>query len=293
MLRLSSSSEVGDQEAGTSGAGAPVVPQAMTALGEAALWYGRHGLHVFPVHTIMDGGGCSCAKPDCKNPGKHPLTAHGLLDATADVEQITKWWTRDPLANVAIRTGPESGLVVIDIDPDKGGLTSWSRIIEDRPSPVTRECETGGGGIHLYFKHPGWAVASGTNVLGPGVDIRADGGYVVAPPSRHASGTTYRWPHEAIEVQTADLPDWLAAALRARLTQRAHEPLDMAVALEGVPAGQRDETVFRVASKMRWAGVPIEVAEPIILGMAEKCIPAFPAAEAKAKLASAYGRYVP
>jgi hypothetical protein len=80
--------------------------------GEASTWA------VFPCHWIRDGK-CTCGKVDCDSPGKHPLTANGLLDATAEQKQLEKWWKVNPQANLAVATGEANGLVVIDIDPAK------------------------------------------------------------------------------------------------------------------------------------------------------------------------------
>ena len=86
-----------------------------------ALEYAPLGLHVVPMHTIEDGH-CSCeAVSDCPRPGKHPITRHGVNDATTDHEQIDKWWTEHPDANIGIATGQASGILVLDIDPRNGG----------------------------------------------------------------------------------------------------------------------------------------------------------------------------
>ena len=90
----------------------------------AALSYARLGWPVIPLHYPVGGGGCSCNNPACDSPAKHPigkLVPHGLKDATTDEELIRQWWARYPQANIGIRTGAESGLVVLDIDPHNGG----------------------------------------------------------------------------------------------------------------------------------------------------------------------------
>src|SRR5262245_49383332 len=79
--------------------------------------YAQRGWAVFPVH-IASQGKCSCQNPTCPHPGKHPWTAHGFYDATTDIEKIRLWWEYEhPVSNIGIRTGQESGLVVLDIDP--------------------------------------------------------------------------------------------------------------------------------------------------------------------------------
>ena len=91
-----------------------------------ALRYAVRRWHVFPVHWPRDGV-CSCGKPDCgTSSAKHPLTPNGLKDATTNPEQIRNWWTRWPYANIGIVTGKVSGIVVVDVDPEKGGMESWA-----------------------------------------------------------------------------------------------------------------------------------------------------------------------
>ena len=90
-------------------------------------------------------------------------------------------------ANVGIATGAVSGLVVIDIDPRNGGDESYAQLKNELPSAFEKlfEVQTGGGGTHLYFQHPGGHISCRANIR-PGIDVKADGGYVVAPNSTHA-----------------------------------------------------------------------------------------------------------
>lgn len=161
----------------------------------AALEYSRRGWLVFPVAWITTEGICSCREGSaCQSPGKHPLTPRGFYDASRDENTIRAWWRRFPQANVAIRTGRESNLLVLDVDPRKGGDKSLERLIKQfGPLPDTLWSATGGGGWHFYFQYPG-PIRLHNNVPGfPGLDIKGDGGYVVAPPSCHESGKHYEW----------------------------------------------------------------------------------------------------
>src|SRR6187401_3540161 len=81
---------------------------------EAARWYAERNIYVFPCHTVLPNGKCSCRKPDCANQGKHPRTTHGFKDASIDLEQIDKWWGMWPDANIGVATEP-SGWNAIDI----------------------------------------------------------------------------------------------------------------------------------------------------------------------------------
>ena len=231
------------------------VTSTSTELLESALAYASFGWAVFPVHSIRDGR-CTCGRPDCASPGKHPLTRHGFRDASTDSAIIAVWWKRFPWANIAITTGDISGrLMVIDIDckPDKGisGEETWMQVAEDVPPTV--EVLTGGGGRHLYFTYPEEVILkSGTNVLGPGVDLRADGGYVLVPPSLHQSGRRYEWeassdPIEGVTVAPA--PIWLLNGKIKAVQTDIHAPpellpvakvLELRSALSFINSDERD-----------------------------------------------------
>lgn len=171
-----------------------------------ALSYGRRGWAVLPCHSPATSGGCTCGRTDCASPAKHPRLRRGLHEATTDPDLIAAWWRRWPDANVALRTGAGSGLVVIDVDPARGGDASLAALTAAHGHPDTLTVATGGGGRHLYFTHPGSAVRNSAGVLGAGLDVRGDGGYVLAPPSRHVTGGTYRWDSWQAP---APLPAWL------------------------------------------------------------------------------------
>lgn len=152
---------------------------------DAALAYARHGIPVLPVHTPVPGGGCSCGRADCTRPGKHPRLRHGLTEASTDPHRIEQWWARWPLANVGLRTGLV--MDVADVDSAEGwhGL----RHVLGGTMPAGPQVRTGGG-WHYWFAPLG----HGNRVrLLPGVDWRGTGGYVIAPPSVHATGATYHW----------------------------------------------------------------------------------------------------
>ena len=163
---------------------------------EYALSYAGQGFKVFPLHYIRDGE-CSCGNADCHSKGKHPRTANGSKDATSDLHQVELWWTECPEANIGIATGKEHGLMVLDVDIRHGGPDSYARLqIENEILPEPQVL-TGGAGFHLYLTiEKDVEVKNATNFGGySGLDIRGEGGYVVAPPSNHVSGRPYhiRW----------------------------------------------------------------------------------------------------
>lgn len=156
--------------------------------------YAAHGWPVCPLHSPGDGPtGCDCNKKVCHHPAKHPRTLHGVLDATTDLAKIARWWGMWPHANIGIATGAVSGLVVVDIDPRNGAMDTLAKLADEgKTFARTGQVLTHSGGWHLYYQHPGYKVPCKTNALGPGIDIKGDGGYVVAPPSSGVCGE-YVW----------------------------------------------------------------------------------------------------
>lgn len=176
---------------------------------EYALTYASWGWHVFPVHTIRNGV-CSCPKGGaCDRPAKHPATAHGLKDATTDEAQIRRWWTDGPDLNIGIATGVDSQIIVLDVDDKDADIPSL---------PDTICTITGSGGYHHIYRRPTTADRCKTMVrFRPGLDSRADGGYIIAPPSMHASGRRYQWeassdPFDGLAPQAA--PQWFQSDIR-------------------------------------------------------------------------------
>jgi hypothetical protein len=209
--------------------------QATPALGAAALYYARtYGWAVFPLHSPRNNGRCSCHRPDCGNVGKHPRTEHGVDDATTDPAQIERWWAMHPDANIGIAMGRRSGVAALDIDPRNGGEDGLDTLVDTHGRlPETVQSRTGGGGDHYLFAYPAdlppdVTFRSGKVADVSGVDFKADGGYIVAPPSVHASGRPYAWEASSRpgEVPMAPCPAWL-------VEQRTSRP----AAPQGGPSG--------------------------------------------------------
>lgn len=171
----------------------------------------ERGWHVLPLYEISSGT-CCCGKPNC-TAGKHPRIRDGAKGATIDLHQVQEWWTQWPQANVGVTTGADSGIVVLDIDPRNGGDSSLQQLENDHGDlPPTVMAATGGGGQHLIFQHPGLAIGNRRNLAGyPGIDLKGDGGYIVAPPSNHVSGGHYAWmpDHRPGEIAIAPIPEFL------------------------------------------------------------------------------------
>lgn len=268
----------------------------------AALSYAARGWLVVPLHTPLADGRCDCRRADC-SVGKHPRVQHGLREGTTDPEQIRTWWSMWPGANIGIVTGAESGLVVLDIDPRHNGDDSLSDL-QDRygPLPDTVEALTGSGGRHILFRHPGGRIGNSQGRLGPGLDTRGDGGYIVAAPSLHASGRKYEWEASSDPTTTelADLPVWLpellapperplspagtvapeSAERRARAWLAKREP-----AVQG--QGGDAHTFITAANLVNDFGLSPEQAWPLLWEWNARCQPPWDERGLRAKLESA------
>jgi hypothetical protein len=210
----------------------------------------------------------------CKPDRKEPATTHGCKDATREAAQILACWSEHPELNVAVATGKQSGIVVIDIDDHRGGLESL-RALERRYGdlPGTLSSVTPSGGSHYYFRHPGENVAILNAVdLVPGVDVRGDGGYVLIPPSK-VSGNPYEWDErQAI----ADLPVWLLRGLQQR-NERAPRSADYWVNLaRGVTEGQRNNKLTELVGLMVGSNLPDDLVATLALAVNQQFRPPLP-----------------
>lgn len=157
---------------------------------DAALRYCRRGWSVVPLHGIRQNGLCTCGNATCSAPGKHPIGKwKHLQEYRMTEEEITTFYARRPWANVGIVTGAISGgLIVLDADGDAARYELTERAIDlgSGPTVIT------GRGYH-YYLHGGERQLGNFSGSLPNVDGRADGGYVVAPPSMHVSGKRYEF----------------------------------------------------------------------------------------------------
>jgi hypothetical protein len=179
---------------------------------------------------------------------------------------VTEWYRRWPDANVGVVTGEISNLVVLDVDPNHGGDASVVRLERQfAPLPVTVQATTGGGGRHLYFAHPGGLVRNRAG-LAQGIDVRGDGGYIVAPPSVHPSGRRYVWVpgRSPSEMGPAALPRWVFVRAGGLHVGRSRDEWRRLVR-EGVPEGQRNSTIASLTGHLLWHGVDAEVALELLL----------------------------
>jgi hypothetical protein len=209
----------------------------------AALGYAARGIPVLPLHYPLPhhrdlqpvggdqppavGIGCSCRDPDCGQVGKHPLgnlVPHGVKDATINRARILAWWTRHPQANIGLACGHRFD--VLDVDGSVGAQAIRTLATEhglQSSGPLVR---TGGAGWHYYLAPTGLGNASPAGLAH--VDWRGRGGYVVAPPSRHASGQAYQWViGRDLETPLVEVPAPLRARLEHRVPQRSPGPVEL------------------------------------------------------------------
>jgi putative DNA primase/helicase len=242
-----------------------------------------------PGAVDMDGhrlAGAALAEhaADCTNGG------HGFLDATTCPERVVSWWDANPDANIGLRTGAPSGTVVLDVDP--GGMrTVRDLIAELGPLPKTFVVFTPRG-EHVYFRHPGGRVPCSAQKLGPGLDVRGDGGYVVAGGSTVA-GVTYAWREDpwpgppdlpalppawvkrlttgmvrtfaqpALPART-DLATWVLSAIRG----------EVAAVAEATPGGRNhrlNAAAFRLGQLVAAGVADEERARAALLAAAQRC----------------------
>ena len=206
---------------------------------DAAIDYASRGLAVFPL----------------KPKDKAPITAHGVHEATTNLETIQKWWRKYPNANIGIACGKISGgLLVVDVDRKPNGvdgldsLNAWER--ENGELPETVRSITGSGGCHIFFRidRP---EKNRVNLL-EGVDIRSDGGYIVAPPSIHNNGNQYEWEYDPDEYEVAHGDEILDKLLKCGKKDKT----DQFTMPDKVGKGQRNDTMYKLACSLQARNLP-------------------------------------
>jgi hypothetical protein len=192
-----------------------------TMIRDIALAYARSGLHVFPCNPSGDRA-------------KQPITKNGFKDAATDPDKIWRWYTQFKSALIGLRTGRTSGVLVVDLD-NKNGVNGIAELekLEAKHGKLseTYTVITPSGGKHLYFDMPDIDLGCSASRVGPGIDIRAEGGYVIAPPSMLGDGRTYESVDNGFDITgAAKAPDWLIKLAMAKRKRKARTPLDRSVA---------------------------------------------------------------
>ena len=238
--------------------------------------YATDGLKIFP----------------CNPNGKNPLTTNGFKDASNDPEIIKLWWDQYPEANIGLVTGVENNLLVIDVDNKKGvdGSASLRELEAEFGSFDTYAVKTQRveGGTHYYFTCSSERVKNQVDFR-PGIDIRCNGGYVIAAGSS-IDGREYTVVDAG--KKQAEAPTELVEAILSH-RKPVHNLDSLSSSPFGIPEGARNETLFKQASSMRGRDILYEVAENQIIQTARACNPPLEESEAIQVVQSAYQRYFP
>jgi len=247
----------------------------------AALHYHSLGFSVIPVHTIRSNGKCSCGNPKCNKPGKHPRIAWKPSTTTKLSEsEIKGYWEKDPDSNIALVCGEVSGTTVIDIDGETG-LKSMEAIGFGLDKlPPTPTSQTGGNGFHCFYKYNKGFSKNMINLLDK-VDLKSDSGYVVVPPSLHASGRRYVWlPDRSIDdLPIADFDFSLLVKEKPKNKSTAKDEAWYEELLKGVPEGQRNDAAAKLVGRYVQKGMVREEIVPIMLDWNQKNSPPSPEEE--------------
>ena len=240
----------------------------------AALHYAQdYGWAVFPVSEKT----------------KKPCTPHGCKDAKKDPQAIKVWWSRYPQAGIGIATGTISNLLVIDLDiDDNKGLDGirevreWEK--EHGELPDTISAITGRGGSHLYYKYDGTVKYGNRAGLLSGVDVRGDGGYVIAPPSLHPNGTEYQWENDPDDTEISEITETVKALLAVKQDEHS-EPFKLP---DKIGTGKRNDTIYRLACSLQSKGMSDEaILSACISENAARCVPPLTDDEVKKSVRSA------
>ena len=242
------------------------------SLKEWIKYYIYGGLEIFP---------CKCNK-------KNPLTANGFKDSSSDEQVINDWWDKYPNANIGLPTGKVNNLVVVDVDVknNAGGMGSLKQLQDECGEFDTRMVHTPSGGLHYYFSYPqGVDTIKNRTNMKPGIDIRADGGYVIAPGSS-IDGNPYEF--EDKDKKIAALPQKLLEILTNKSISVSDFTTPVSEVIYGVEQGSRNDSIFKFASRLRGMDLPYEEAKNQVITAARNCTPALSDSEAIRCLDSAW-----
>jgi len=263
-----------------------------------ALAYVGKGWPVLPLHSVTENGHCTCGISTCGNhAGKHPRIKDWLTQATTDEKQIQAWWAKWPNANIGILTGKASGILAVDIDPRNGGAVELQKLKDEYGDmPHTPTVSTGGDGLHYYLQMPDFEVTTmcGDHALRDGVEIRSDGGMVVAPPGHHASGGIYQWLVTPAEADLAEVPSWIEALLREAMQSRQKvAEKSRANGKSLIPDGKRNATLTSIAGGYRRGGKSeVQILDLLLQQNRDRCVPPLPEEEVS-QIARSVGKYTP
>ena len=260
----------------------------MTDTKAQALELAALGFRILPLYHIAPTGACGCGRADCANAGKHPRLGAWQERATNDIETISSWFDKDPRIGIGVATGKASGVWVLDIDTkgDPDGYQSLRELEKEYGEiPETLTALTGSGGAHYYFRAPENVEIRNRAGVRPGIDVRGEGGYVVAPPSPHKSGTRYTWEVLEEDATPQAAPDWLVSLVTKsnRATQRVQAAEEI--------AENRNDSLMRLGCALRASGLyEQEIAAALQKANKIRCRPPLSESEV-GKIASSCANY--
>lgn len=269
-------------------------------------------LHIFPLREILPGPSCSCTEgAACGAIGKHPLVEWTDWDDDEENE-------KGPGGGYGIPTGVRNGILVVEGDihsatPTSTAVDGVQNILDMGPLPETLVVESPSGSVHFYFQYPvGHVIRNSAGDLGPGIDVRGEGGMVVGPDSPHKKGGTYQI---AVDVDPAPLPEWLLKRLLGIEALRALEkpadapPAPALVDKEGpeleravswateylakappcVQDGTSSKKLMKTAAAIRAKRIPVDKCLELLTVWDQKNTPPWGVAELRRALGSAEG----
>jgi hypothetical protein len=224
-----------------------------------------------------------CAIFPCQPRGKNPVSRDGFKAATTNIRHIETWWSTGPDCNIGIATGTPSGFWVLDIDGDEGEVSLRKLEEVNGPLPSTVEAITGKG-RHCYFRiGEHGPVGNSAGQIAIGLDVRGEGGYVLAPPSVHPSGRAYAWSVDSAK-DFAEAPDWFYALINANDTGGKGKPLAHwhETLTKRIADGTRNVTLTSVAGKLIREGVDVILVYDLLTCVnIARCAPPLPDDEIK------------
>jgi len=213
-------------------------------------------------------------------------------------EEITKWWTDTPKANIAIVTGKISNLFVVDLDRYKEGYSQEDELKYFPETIYTPSALSPRGGEHLYFSCPDKEVSGGSGIGGIGIDVRCKGNYIVAPPSINGTGKPYIWNIKLTEAPFQEVPEDYISYINNKafniyrgVTNELLQGVTSVTSCDNLfREGTRDQDLFHAANCLVKGGMQRENIQQVLGILANNCTPPFPIAEAEIKIKSALER---
>lgn len=250
----------------------------------------RFGWRVFPLASFSKIPAISSKKG-----------GQGCKDATDDEELLGTWDRRYPNANLGLACGQQSGVIVIDFD-QRNGSDETIKLLASRRQyfPPTVEVRTWSGGTHLYYR---WLpeIKNSKSKLGPGIDVKTTGGYVVAPPSRIKCSETgktgkYEWVNSPLGGELPRLPQWAVVALKTNpeqklINKKSDFKGDFSPVfryIETAASGQRNNILYWAARKAAESGKDDGQTKSDLLQAAQNC--GLDRIEAEKTIRSAYSK---